>query len=210
LRLRRACVRRNAIQFGPRLHLGTFAPTGKVVVFGLAGNDTIQLLTLTTDTGSVPFSLPAVLMGGSGNDTLDATGSVGPTVLFGDTGNDLLLGGSGNNILIGGVGVDTLVGGAGDDILIGGDTSWEWSPANLGLLMAEWGRADADYATRVAHLMGTAQGGNYGSLTLTSSTVFDDGAADALTGGAGLDWFFQSAGDQLSDRDSIAERLTTV
>src|SRR5262249_16032797 len=33
-------------------NLGTFAPTGKVVVFGLAGNDTIQLLALGTDTGS--------------------------------------------------------------------------------------------------------------------------------------------------------------
>jgi Ca2+-binding RTX toxin-like protein len=149
-------------------------------------------------------------MGGTGNDVLDATGSVGPTVLFGDTGNDLLLGGSGNNILIGGVGVDTLVGGAGEDILIGGDTSWEWSPANLALLMAEWGRADADYATRVAHLMGTLPGGNNGTLTLTSGSVFDDSAADTLTGGAGLDWFFQSAGDQLRDFDLATERLTTV
>ncbi len=142
--------------------------------------------------------------------TLDARGSVGPTVLFGDTGNDRLLGGSGNNILIGGLGVDTLVGGAGDDVLIGGDTGWDWSPANLSLLMAEWGRADVDYATRVAHLLGTLQGGNNGTLTLNSGTVFDDSAADSLTGGAGLDWFFQSAGDQLIDFDSAAEQLTTV
>ena len=41
--------------------LGTFAPTGKVVVFGLAGNDTIQLLALTTDTGSVPSRRPYVI-----------------------------------------------------------------------------------------------------------------------------------------------------
>src|SRR5262249_60243885 len=106
---------------------------GKVVLSGRAGNDTIQVRALTTDTGGVPFSLPAVLLGGSGNDTLDATGSVGPTVLFGDTGNDLLLGGSGNNILIGGAGVDTLVGGSGEDVLIGGDTAGGGRPGKLGL-----------------------------------------------------------------------------
>src|SRR5262249_32759197 len=148
--------------------------------------------------------------GGTGNDTLDASGSVGPTALYGDAGNDLLLGGSGNNILIGGGGVDTLGGGAGEDILVGGGTSWAWRPATLAPLLAEWGRTDADYATRVAHLMGTLQGGNNGTLTLNSGTVSDDSAADSLTGGAGLDWFFQSAGDQLVDFDSAAERLTTV
>ena len=95
-------------------------------------------------------------------------------------------------------------------MLIGGDTAWEWSPANLDLLMAEWGRTDVDYATRIAHLTGTTPGGNNGTLTLTSASVFDDGAADSLTGGAGLDWFFQSAGDQLLDFNSAAERLTTV
>lgn len=191
-------------------NLGTFAPTGKVVVFGLAGNDTIQLLALSTDSGSVPFSLPAVLMGGTDSDTLDATGSVGPTVLFGDTGNDLLLGGSGNNLLIGGVGIDTLVGGAGEDLLLGGDTGWEWSPAYLALLMAEWGRTDIDYATRVAHVLGTLLGGNNGTITLNSNTVYDDSAPDSLTGSAGLDWFFQSAGDQLLDLDSATEHLTTI
>ena len=40
--------------------------------------------------------------------------------------------------------------------------------------------------------------------------ILDDGATDSLTGGAGLDWFFQSAGDQLPDFNSAAERLTTV
>src|SRR5205823_5933472 len=105
--------------------VGTFAPTGKVIVFGQAGNDTIQLQALTTDSGSVPFSLPALLFGGAGNDTLDASGSSAANVLVGGDGDDVLVGGSGRDILIGGQGADALTGGGGDDLLMGGFTSFD-------------------------------------------------------------------------------------
>ena len=50
---------------------------------------------------------------------------------------------------------------------------------------------DANYAIRVANISRTA---------LNSSTVFDDGAADLLTGDAGQNWFFTGTGDRITDK----------
>ena len=71
---------------------------------------------------------PAILSGGSGDDTLMA--DAGPAILQGDDGNDSIVSGDGNDVLDGGLGDDTLqgnggrdtlTGGAGDDSLDGGD-----------------------------------------------------------------------------------------
>src|SRR5262249_12703085 len=87
--------------------LGVFAPTGRLLVYGQAGDDDIEVA------GSV--NLPAWLFGDAGNDTLK--GGAGHDVLLGGAGEDLLLGGSGRDLLVGGIGADRLVGNAGDDIL---------------------------------------------------------------------------------------------
>jgi hypothetical protein len=94
-----------------------------------------------------------------------------------------------------------LDGGAGDDLLIAGPTSYDNNLAALNSLMAEWGRTDATYATRVAHLDGSlTTGSRNGAIKLTASTVFDDGgASDSLTGGAGLDAYWASVGDNITD-----------
>jgi uncharacterized secreted protein with C-terminal beta-propeller domain len=69
-------------------------------VFAGKGDDTVRI--------DLPENLPipARLVGGSGNDTLQ-----------GGPGNDILKGGVGNDILDGGPGDDTLSGGSGDDTL---------------------------------------------------------------------------------------------
>ncbi|MCY2962405.1 MAG: PKD domain-containing protein, partial [Planctomycetota bacterium] len=85
--------------------LGTFAVTGRIVVDGDAGNDTIALASTLT--------LPAVLTGGAGNDAL--TGGAGADQLVGGEGNDTLTGNGGNDTLSGDAGNDSLVGGAGND-----------------------------------------------------------------------------------------------
>lgn len=56
-------------------------------------------------------------IGGSGADTLTATGSTA-VVLQGGAGNDTLLGGGGDDWLSGGDGIDVLRAGAGDDVLL--------------------------------------------------------------------------------------------
>ncbi len=62
------------------------------------------------------------LIGGQGNNVLDASGYTGRAALHGGTGgDDLLLGGLGDDRLEGGFfGDDTLIGGGGSDFLLGG------------------------------------------------------------------------------------------
>ena len=76
--------------------------------------------------------------------------------------------------------------------------------------MAEWSRTDQNHAQRVNHLK-TSSGGKNGSIILKSGTVQNDaGAADQLTGGADLDWFFSSLNDGLLDRLAGSEVLTAI
>jgi fibronectin-binding autotransporter adhesin len=78
--------------------------------------------------------------------------------------------------------------------------------------MAEW-NSGRDYLTRVANLRGTGSGPDFagrlnGNFFLVAegpgATVFDDNAADRLSGNGGRDWFFanldSSPFDDMRDR----------
>ncbi|HZU34895.1 MAG TPA: hypothetical protein VFA18_03250, partial [Gemmataceae bacterium] len=134
--------------------------------------------------GSVS-NLPNV-RGGKGDDHLTGNGG---NILIGNGGNDVLVDAftgsdaSGRSLLIGGAGSDTLTAGSAGDILISGTTSYDAKNANLAAILAEWQSGD-DYNTRFNRLhAGT-------NKLVWLSTVKDDGAADVLNGGAGLDWYF--------------------
>jgi len=107
---------------------GSFTPTGRILAYGQAGDDDIQV------GGSL--SLPAWLYGGAGNDRLKGGG--GPSVLVGGDGDDLLLGGKSSNVMIAGAGADRLVGGAGDDLLIAGATAFDGNMVALDAILGEW------------------------------------------------------------------------
>jgi Ca2+-binding RTX toxin-like protein len=174
---------------------GIYSPTGHLIAYGNAGDDTIQVA------GSV--TLPTLLFGGDGNDTVK--GGKGNNILIGGAGNDTLTGGSSRDILIGGTGADTLTGNGDDDILIAGTTDYDANAAALSALMKEWGRTDEDYSTRVNHLgNGIVSGGV--TYALNASTVHTDTAIDVLYGNSGLDWFLvQVSGtnkDQVKDKTS--------
>jgi Ca2+-binding RTX toxin-like protein len=115
-------------------------------------------------------------------------------------GDDTLLGGAGRDLLMGGAGADVLRGGGGEDLLVADWTSYDGNVAALDLLMREWSRADVPAATRRAHLQGTLGGGLNLGYQLTGATVHPDGAADKVTGGLGVDWFFALIGE-ITDRD---------
>jgi hypothetical protein len=86
-----------------KVYTGTFA---EIVATAVSGNNKITLNSTVTD--------PAVLQGGSGNDTLIA--GAGTDTLYAGTGKDVLEGGSGVDTLVAtGPGVDTLEGGSGID-----------------------------------------------------------------------------------------------
>jgi hypothetical protein len=179
--------------------VGSFSAPGgaafaHLLVYGNGGADTIRL------TGNL--SVPALLFGGDGNDTLDASGSTANNALVGGTGNETLQGGSGRDLMIGGTGTDTLRAGSGGAILIGGTTDYDGNLSALLAIMKEWGRTDANYSTRVKHLSGTLSGGLNGSYRLTKTTIHDDNAMDNLYGGAGLDWFFVDGNGKKKDKVS--------
>ena len=73
--------------------------------------------------------------------------------------------------------------------------------------MAEWGRTDADYTTRINHLRGVASGGNNGGVFFNASTIHDDAAIDQLFGEAGQDLFFYTASG--TNKDLLVDRLLT-
>src|SRR5262249_6920407 len=92
---------------------------------------------------------------------------------------------------------------SGDDLLIAGTSDFDHSVAALNAIMAEWSRTDASYAVRIAHLRDGQSGGLNGPYLLNAATVHNNGAADRLGGGPGLDWFF--AGTEGANRDQIKD-----
>jgi acrosin len=173
---------------------------------GYAGSVRVNLAAGSATGTAGVFNIQNIT-GGSGNDILLGSnaanifsGSGGNDVLAGGGGSDILNGDSGQDILLGGAGADALDGGAGDDILIGGITTYDANISALNAIMAEWGRTGVAYATRVGRIFGSASGGLNGSYRFNDATISDDaGAADVLSGGAGMDWFLTSAGDSISD-----------
>jgi Ca2+-binding RTX toxin-like protein len=135
---------------------------------------------------------------GSGGSTL--TGNAQGNILVGGAGVDNIQGGSGRSVLIGGGGADHVKGGSGDDLVLGGTTNYDANDAALLSVLAEW-QSGNSYAVRISHLKNG--GGLNGSNKLVfGTTVHDDEAANILTGGAGMDWFFKGAHDTITDRQS--------
>ena len=174
-------------------------PTGRILVYAQNGDDVVRLQSLKVKGSTTWITIPAVLFGGGGNDTLDTRGSIASSVLVGGVGVDSLLGGNGQDLLLGGLGVDVLRGGGDDDILIGGTTDFDEDLTALTALAAEWGRTDLGYQERIDHLTGVTSGGLNGAYLLTGGTIHDDAAADQLYGEDGRDWFLFSTGDLLND-----------
>jgi Ca2+-binding RTX toxin-like protein len=140
-----------------------------------------------------------LLRGGEGDDKL--VGGPGNDILLGEAGNDDLVGSDGRDILIGGTGADRIVASAGEDILIAGTTAHDSNDTALLAIQAEWTSA-RDYATRVANIRGTGTGPRLnGTFFFNATTVFDDFAADTLTGSQQKDWFWIFALDNVTDQN---------
>jgi Ca2+-binding RTX toxin-like protein len=126
----------------------------------------------------------AHLVGGEGDNTLDASGFSGNVTLEGAGGHDTLIGGSGDDVLMGGAGRDTLTGGGGTDSLIGGlgsDTIRGANKANAWRVsFGNQGNVDGVAFSEVENLIG----GNSADIF-----SFDDGAGvtGTISGGEGLD-----------------------
>lgn len=79
----------------------------------------------------------------------------------------------------------------------------------VNVTLSEWSSIANNYATRLANLLNG--GGANGATKLASPTTQNDAsAADTLSAGAGIDWFFQSANDVLQDFNSRAGEIKTA
>lgn len=113
---------------------GTFNPTAHIYVYGQAGSLVVPEVTATIGGQPATVAISAILMGGTGSNTLSAAGSSVPNILVGGAGADTLTGGAGRDILIGGAGADRLrEGAAGQD--------WLWFTASDQLSNAHGGEA---------------------------------------------------------------------
>jgi subtilase family serine protease len=171
--------------------IGTFAPTGRIIVRGSTGRGYSDYIGVSSK-----VTLPAWIYGDSGADIL--VGGGGPNIIIGGSGNSTLYGGAGRNILIGGTGNDLLVGGAGDGLLIGGSSAYNANDVALQAIMSEWNSGD-NYTNRAAYVTGKA-GGLNGSYFLNAGTTAENGAADTIRGGNANDVFFQGIGDTVLNR----------
>jgi uncharacterized delta-60 repeat protein len=169
---------------------GRFTFDGSVIAYGQGGNDNIRVHASLANT--------AMLFGQDGDDLLVA--GAGASVLVGGAGNDTLHGSSFRDLLFGGLGADLLFGiapdraGAMDDgDLIASDlTAWEYDPNLLASIFNRW-QLPESYSDQLISLRFRQ------STALNNTTVFDDFAADRLTGGAGLDWFVYFSNDLVAD-----------
>ena len=134
------------------------------------------------------------LWGGAGHDIITSgggddfvVGGAGADFLDGGDGVDRIQGGDGNDVLFGGRGKDDLFGENDDDILVGGWTVHEANSSHLQALIFAWG-STTPYTSRVNQISNEL----FIARLQSEKTVFDDQVPDALYGGSGQDWFFQT------------------
>ena len=140
----------------------------RIMVYGLAGNDTIRVDSRITK----PVELHGNggndrLFGGSGSDTI--FGGEGNDLIFGKAGSDTIFGDGGNDRLYGGEGDDTLRGGIGNDSLYGGNGNDK--------LYGEQGADRLDGMAGNDLLLGGGE----------DDTLYGGRGRDLLIGGSGLD-----------------------
>jgi hypothetical protein len=183
--------------------------TGGGVSGSINGAGGVNTLDYSQFVGGITVNLTigkATGVGQSVSNIQNVTGSIGNDLIVGNAQANTLIGGTGRNVIIGGGGSDNITGGGGDNILIGGTTAWDANPTALAAIMAEWTRTDLSFEQRLADLNSDAPPSRAlnGTYELNKKTVFDDGLADTLTGGGGLDWFFYD--DDLDTLNSVKPR----
>lgn len=134
----------------------------------------------------------ARLTGGSGDNTINATGFTGAATIDGGSGNDVLTGGSGNDVLTGGAGNDSFNGGSGsNDVIV------ETGNVNFTLGASSLVGNGTDSFSNIdgAVLTGGASANTLDATNFAGSVTLNGGAGnDVLKGGSGNDVLNGEAG----------------
>ena len=177
---------------------GTFACTGRIVVYG-DDNDYEWI--------SPAITRSAWLYGGSGTNYLFGGG--GNDMIVGGPGINYISGGSGRNLLIGGGGgnggLNYIMGTTGDNIEISGTTSYDANQAALCAIVKEWDSGDS-YSVRVQKITQTGLNVNGSTVVLNSSTIQQAAAREYLFGGSGQNLYFANETGSVFDRDYVIGR----
>jgi len=153
--------------------------TGVDILFGNAGNDALYAQTSSGQTLTLAQAIAA-------GETEGRSPDVGE-LLTGDAGQDMVFGAATDDLLLGGEAADIVIGGGGDDTFYG-----------------DWRVTTADRTWTIQRTE-TVQGGTTRyEVTGQNNITFAApgaglGAADAIYGGAGLDWVFAGDGDDYID-----------
>ncbi len=195
--------------------LTAFGFTGSVTLMGGDGNDTLIggnandsldggtgidqvfalgnvnfMLTNTQLTGVGTDTLANIeqanLIGGAGNNTLDASSFSGPVTLAGGDGDDMLIGGSSNDMLIGGDGSDEVDGNGGDDLLLGGG-GMDFLSGGSGKDTISGGEGD--------DFLWGEDGDDSLSGDAGNDQINGNAGNDTVDAGSGNDWFYGDEGD---------------
>jgi Ca2+-binding RTX toxin-like protein len=171
------------------LNTVTLEDVEAVVIELLDGDD---IITIGSMAGSALVS--GTVLGGTGDDVVDA-GAAGVTLsLGGGDGDDILIAGSASDQLDGSLGNDTLMGGAGNDSLDGGDGNDDLHGGDgQDLLSGGAGEDVLDGEDSADTLQGGA-GNDVLSGSAGDDSLDGDAGADALSGGAGDDTLAGGAG----------------
>lgn len=161
------------------------APAGGIHILGGAGNDMI-------DASAIDFHVG--LFGGDGNDLL--IGGSAADSLFGGAGDDALVGNSGSDFIKGDAGIDTLNGGSGDDTLNGG-------AQNDSILGGD--DRDTLFGGAGADLLDGGAGNDRLSGQGGSGDTLDGGDGDDfLNGGSGIDFVRVSVNADITLQNSLS------
>jgi predicted outer membrane repeat protein len=179
------------ITSGVSLNLGT------TDVQNVHTNRTLKLNSSATFEDAVGGQQASILIGNSLDNLLQGFAIAG-NILIGMNGNDILVGGNGRDFLVGGRGTDTLRGNGANDVLIAGRTTL--STDDLIDLHIRWVTAETYAGSVLLVTTGTPK-------FQAGVNVLNDEEVDQLYGVTGLDYFFASSADTLTDRDPINELL---
>jgi hypothetical protein len=179
------------------------------------GGDGIDTLDYSPFAGDIVVDLAlgtATNVGKGVTHIENVTGSLGNSLIVGDSNPNQLIGGAGRNVIIGGGGADQIFGGGGDNILIGDSTIYDQNLVALSAINAEWTRTDLKFEQRMAHLRsnGKNDGRLNGSYVLNKDTVISDGSVDTITDGGGLNWVFVTLGQDVLTGKKPGDHITVI
>jgi|GEM_PF-3433233 len=185
-------------------------PTGKVIVHGGGGSDSVNASNLTLpveilgqggDDYISGASANDLLVGGAGNDRIN--GAAGDNVIWGDNVGEQNLMTGGNDQLSGLAGNDVFYGGGGDDLIsAGGGQDYAHGGEGTDMLQG----SDGDDRLYGGNGNDTLAGGNGNDLLsggANNDALYGDSGNDVLFGGGGADSMNGSDGNDLLVAGSV-------